>query len=391
MCTIIKVKRKICDDPAECLIIECKKKKINLDSNESDSFDSIKQILKYAGSAKSEKEIPAKILELNSKLESDTVEKGTKTQNKVKETTSNKVTKEPLKPSNYVMISKKRGLESDDFDSNENNKKESSSTSSDESDNSLKTDGTSKKLKQSTTINNLSNVNIIDVISSEYFKEENKENEKEDLSKQTSGRQNNSEKIACNGVEMIREKIVDPLATSAKSSEYIYDIYYTKSDDIHLDLLYANNFEIKSHNIYKDVELVDDTNNNGHEEYENGEDEDSNDEGNWRNDYPDEDEYDIDEENDEEPDFYGGGSRRQNHHLHGDDDDYDDYSYGYDEEHDHESNKLSSYMKKSCQINQSYNDEESDFDEYGKEDVCKSYNLYKKKILKEFQKDSDSD
>ena len=46
MVTIIKVKRKINEDPADCLIIECKKKK-------TDS-DSIKQILKYAGTAKTE-------------------------------------------------------------------------------------------------------------------------------------------------------------------------------------------------------------------------------------------------------------------------------------------------------------------------------------------------
>ena len=55
MCTIIKVKRKIDEDPAECLIIECKKKKIfegeHSSTNESNS---IKQILKYAGSAQNE-------------------------------------------------------------------------------------------------------------------------------------------------------------------------------------------------------------------------------------------------------------------------------------------------------------------------------------------------
>jgi hypothetical protein len=58
MCTIIKVKRKITEDPAECLIIECKKKKLLKDnSNESDQIDSsssIKEILKYAGSAHDE-------------------------------------------------------------------------------------------------------------------------------------------------------------------------------------------------------------------------------------------------------------------------------------------------------------------------------------------------
>ena len=48
MVTIIKVKRKINEDPADCLIIECKKKKTDSEN------ESVKQILKYAGTAKSE-------------------------------------------------------------------------------------------------------------------------------------------------------------------------------------------------------------------------------------------------------------------------------------------------------------------------------------------------
>lgn len=69
MCTVIKVKRKITEDPVECLIIECKKKKTkttileedgnentadkngNEPSNDSSTASTIKQILKYVGSA----------------------------------------------------------------------------------------------------------------------------------------------------------------------------------------------------------------------------------------------------------------------------------------------------------------------------------------------------
>lgn len=50
MCTIIKVKRKINEDPAECLIVESKKKKTSGEA-EGEEF---KQILKYAGSARNE-------------------------------------------------------------------------------------------------------------------------------------------------------------------------------------------------------------------------------------------------------------------------------------------------------------------------------------------------
>ncbi len=66
MCTVIKVKRKITEDPVDCLILECKKRRKQLapnlenqisndaSSSPTNRIDSIKQILKYAGSAKNE-------------------------------------------------------------------------------------------------------------------------------------------------------------------------------------------------------------------------------------------------------------------------------------------------------------------------------------------------
>ena len=55
---------------------------------------------------------------------------------------------------------------------------------------------------------------------------------------------------------MIREKV------DAKSQEekFVYDIYFTKSKDLHLDMLYSNNYEIKSSNYYDNIELVDEKN-----------------------------------------------------------------------------------------------------------------------------------
>src|SRR5690606_16007273 len=100
----------------------------------------------------------------------------------------------------------------------------------------------------------LSNVNIIDVVSSEYF-DSSKDKEEEKNEKETNGKEEKS-KITCNGVEMIREKVAAVDAT--KNSKYVYDIYYTKNENIHLDLLYPNNFEIKAFSNYKDVDLVDD-------------------------------------------------------------------------------------------------------------------------------------
>ena len=71
MCTVIKVKRKITEDPVDCLILELSSKKrrkqlVQPDNQQqqpstnsasaspTNRIDSIKQILKYAGSAKNE-------------------------------------------------------------------------------------------------------------------------------------------------------------------------------------------------------------------------------------------------------------------------------------------------------------------------------------------------
>jgi hypothetical protein len=54
MCTIIKVKRKIDENPVDQLVIECKKQKIILPDQENVNEESIKQIFKYFGTAQTE-------------------------------------------------------------------------------------------------------------------------------------------------------------------------------------------------------------------------------------------------------------------------------------------------------------------------------------------------
>ena len=107
----------------------------------------------------------------------------------------------------------------------------------------------------------MENVNIIDIISSDYFN--GTPVTAEDVTGATlvapstkspsSQTPSPSNKITCNGVEMIREKVVP----SPHAEKYVYDIYFTKNADLHLDLLYSNNYEIKSSNNYDHVELVD--------------------------------------------------------------------------------------------------------------------------------------
>ena len=146
-----------------------------------------------------------------------------------------------LKSANYVMVGKKRGLESLKSVENLSTNADGDNAKESNVDKARSTPSTDLSDNKKSRISSLSNVNIIDVISCENFREE---------------------KIACNEVEMIREK-TKPLGAEsslAVKSQYIYDIYYTKNEDIHLDLLYPNNFQIKSYNNYQDVDLVEDTN-----------------------------------------------------------------------------------------------------------------------------------
>ncbi|RNA33692.1 putative RNA polymerase II nuclear localization SLC7A6OS [Brachionus plicatilis] len=334
MCTIIKVKRKITEDPLECLILECKKKKIYDTRTEKQKI--FKQILKYGGSANSEAEIPDKIKQLSLQKETE------KAKINLGKNTSDK-------KYNFTIQNKKRSLTDDQEQPSEDNKK--------------------------AKVNTDENINIIDVVLNENFSPDKQKNE------------NQHEKITCNGIDLIREKCEVP------NNAYVYDIYYTKNSDVHLDLLYPNNYEIRSYNIYQDIDLIDDSvkKEEGPDNFFD-EDEDSNDEDNWRNDYPDEED-DIDDEDDEEPHSNRGV-------LYNEDDDYDDYENGYNDfegDDDPFDKKLAAYMKKSMNLDRSYNEDNDSFDdEYDNDEFedqanklgySKSYAEYKKRILKELKKD----
>ncbi len=149
-------------------------------------------------------------------------------------------TKKEIKTNRYIMLNKKRGIESQ-----------------------------SPIVVQRRTDkanSNLDNVNIIDVISSEYIADES------NGAVTSTPAATKNERLTCNGVEMIREKcstnntptkktketVVNQIEFDSKTNEYVYDIYYTKNMDIHLDLLYPNNFEIKSASLDDRIELLDD-------------------------------------------------------------------------------------------------------------------------------------
>ncbi|XP_068812375.1 probable RNA polymerase II nuclear localization protein SLC7A6OS [Struthio camelus] len=103
--------------------------------------------------------------------------------------------------------------------------------------------------------------------------------------------------ILCNAVEMIRERLNvsedgKKVKHHEKEDEYVYDIYYmeTSAPGWIQNILSVQPYK-------EEYELVDDDHNPG-EIYEDEDDE--NDENNWRNDYPDEDEFLPEEDGDGE-------------------------------------------------------------------------------------------
>lgn len=147
---------------------------------------------------------------------------------------------------NYVLVNKKRVFENDNLETETLMPVEDQQSIQDKV-----AQETPKRLK---LLNK--DFNIIDIVSSEYFNETDKKEASTIASQKEQNTTSTANKITCNGVEMIREKV------DAKSQEekFVYDIYFTKSKDLHLDMLYSNNYEIKSSNYYDNIELIDEKN-----------------------------------------------------------------------------------------------------------------------------------
>ncbi|XP_025200737.1 probable RNA polymerase II nuclear localization protein SLC7A6OS [Melanaphis sacchari] len=86
-----------------------------------------------------------------------------------------------------------------------------------------------------------------------------------------------------------------PLIDEGISIDYVYDLYYALNDDDKtIDLQDIDSVHgLDSDNFYNSCNAIDNSDNDSSLCED---DDDSNDEGNWRNDYPDEDEMDNDEE-----------------------------------------------------------------------------------------------
>ena len=295
MCTIVKVKRKISDEPADCLIIECKKKK-KLTLAEQETIDEITsthsptsspssaatkcngasskqsatataaaayddeqtvavtQVLKYAGfTALNETELNEKIQRIHNGTErkrmtgtrrnrkqvakSAVVNNGDqKTATTTTTTTSASATvkqTETSQPVTYVMVRSKRGLGVKNGLRNGHSADNEDEEDKDEDDDDVSKD--EKRLRRYSNLN-LNMVNIIDVVPAPPppAVEAPITAEKEVTTSLASIATETSATATRKG------------ATKEDDANYVYDIYYVRNSDIHLDLLYPNNYEIRS-------------------------------------------------------------------------------------------------------------------------------------------------
>eukprot|EP00794_Sanderia_malayensis_P017366 gene17366-19104_t len=105
--------------------------------------------------------------------------------------------------------------------------------------------------------------------------------------KKTTKSEQDPDAVICNSVQMIREKLKISDDSEIEDADYVYDLYYANERKLesHEDVLYIQTL---------DQDLLFDFEINGRFEDEDhiyGDDDDSNEESNWRNDYPDEDEF----------------------------------------------------------------------------------------------------
>lgn len=340
--TILRVKRRKTEDPSDVLVLSAKKRKAD---DALDAGDSIK-IMKLAGTVNAEDD-PIKLTQtVNKILEKKNVPNFEELKARYKKSVSAKnsplhqaktAAKESRQDSRYRFVAQKRALNIDELEDWPDNKDTKDSEKSVGSN-----DKESKRLFK-----------LYDVVSEAP--------EKETVVPK-------SEKISCNGVEMIREYVSAQKDCSAESEYgYVYDVYYSQGeegenkdfDDSLLDGLVS----IQPFNTGDD--LVYDEYRDDPDEFKYEDDEDSNDEDNERNEYPDEDDessylgYCDDDDLDLEMRVKGlGFCAEEGSELSSEDEDQLLYTRAFDED---AANHGSAYAKfKQRMVREFYEDEDED-------------------------------
>ncbi|XP_030060156.1 putative RNA polymerase II nuclear localization protein SLC7A6OS [Microcaecilia unicolor] len=296
--TVLRVKRKSCADPAEMLVLTCKRfrHETEVDPVWSPSVME-KNVFKLAGTVLSQSELFHKCVQ-----EAVCREKAAQTLRP--SLASNQRIRKDLRASKhthrqesrYRLITSRRPSYGDG-DLAQYSASKTASGESTKSDNTtekenLETEGSSAAEANS---ENCDTFQLFDIIHEEV--DTNLGGSTED----SSGKSDDPEVILCNSVRLIREQLAVSENCQGvqhrEKDDYVYDIYYM---DAPTQGWIQDILSVKPYS--QEHELVDDEDRKSEEIYEDEDDE--NEENNWRNEYPDEDEllFEEDEEGNSDED-----------------------------------------------------------------------------------------
>ncbi|KAK3603834.1 hypothetical protein CHS0354_042841 [Potamilus streckersoni] len=324
MATVIRIKRHRVENPIEALLISCKRRR-NQDLNETNKDEEISEltsIIKFAGTVNS-KELGVS-QHVRDAIRKEKLEREYK-QHQVLQSDILQLSRQHRRQSTnanrYKVITSHRAINLTDLDSSETLNQLGSDVNSTQShqNNGVKdrlcsghsdpeTNGHVHRTRDKNGHKCKSDVNGVSTYSVPFSRGDGSQqntaaSDSEDSDQQTDNTfclidveqegsfpqnsalsvSSSSSEITCNSVPMIREK-VQLGGSSRGEEEYVYDLYYTNSYDFDFHFL-ENIFTVEA--LQQEQEFV----NGDDDEYEEvyDDDDDSNDESNWRNDYPDED------------------------------------------------------------------------------------------------------
>ncbi|CAD5116945.1 DgyrCDS5784 [Dimorphilus gyrociliatus] len=304
MATIVRVKRRRDEKPADSLVFSRKRARLEngVASKSEEGIKDQEQVFKFAGTVQPEDKV---VPHVKSAIKKDKLQREYKRHELGDFKEDNRDIKQSSsKSGRYKIVSEKRAIELDSLDGELETEK--------------------KNLDNKYT--------LLDIT--------------------TDDKKETEEKLGCNGEEMIRTQ---------SDLEYVYDVYYYNKGDFG-DPRIDEILDIRP--VFNDVILNqyrcgDDSDDQAYED-----DDDSNDEGNYRNDYPDEDPHYIDPENFDDD---------------VEDDDYTKYVQSYYDE-----SEITQAMKEwTIEASPDHSDV-SDDDRGGKV----SYEDYKSRVMKELGMDS---
>ncbi|KAL5021191.1 hypothetical protein ScPMuIL_000346 [Solemya velum] len=264
MATIVRVKRRRNEEPAEILLVSCKKTKneegtvTSADAKESQDF------LKFAGTLTTKNDCISK--PVREAIKKDKLQKEYKRHNCTVFEEKRQQKRKSSADNRYRITSKHRTLAIEKLDD--------ISLPEECISNEQRGDKCTGNPNQSSELVDNKVFRLFDVEKDCVSEVGNTMKEVTEKAAQ------DTSQITCNSVQMVREK---SCSTHSAELDYVYDLYYTNSHDFNFRLIE----DMLTVEAFSD-EFLYDNGASSDEEYLEGSD-DSNSESNWRNDYPDED------------------------------------------------------------------------------------------------------